>query len=345
MKKGKRPGPLENAAAFLALRTHADFASLVGLTLADLERVINRPEYTEYRIRKKGRGYREISNPSPMLKTSLKRLSFYLNAVWALQPGAYAYGFSPKLGPGASDRNILGNARRHLGRNHIYNLDLKDFFPSISAKRIHQLFKGPPFLFNEEVSTVLALLTTFRRSLPAGANTSPILSNFVCLELDDELSRLSSANEIEYTRYADDLTFSSDLPFTPSMKKEIRKIIEGQGYIINNKKERTQSRHRRQVVTGIKVNEKPNLDRRYIRNLRALLHDWELNGLHMAVRHHFSLLGLPTYEQLGRFITSTEGKISFVGFVRGRDDVIYLKLHGEFERLMENARLKIHRIV
>ncbi|MFH1159514.1 MAG: reverse transcriptase family protein [bacterium] len=165
------------------------------------------------------------------------------------------------------------NALRHVGRNFLLSLDLKDFFPGISAKWIYRLFREEPFSFPDNIAIPLALLTTYRKSLPTGANTSPILSNFVCRELDEQLSMLAETSELVYTRYAYDLTFSSNLPFTPAMIARIRKIISDNGFQVNEKKVRLRSRHSRQVVTGITVNEKPNIPQCYIRNLRAILHD------------------------------------------------------------------------
>ena len=332
MKRGKRPGCLENAAMFLGIRTHQELASLLYVSLADLETLINKPAYREFRIKKKHHGERLIHDPSPMLKSVLKRLTFYLNAVYTLIRNDQAYGFVPNINKKDTQKNILENAKRHIGKNHLYSIDLKNFFPSITAGRVYRIFEDP-FLFNKEIAAALALLTTYRKSLPMGTNTSPIISNFICLDLDAELARLAKESHMEYTRYADDLTFSSDLPFTGQLKADIGKIIERQGFKVNERKVRERSRHRRQVVTGIKVNEKPNVDRTYIRNLRALLHDWHLNGLKEAVRHHFDLPGRPTFGHVGLFLASTEGKISFVGFVRGREDRIFLKLDREYKEL------------
>ena len=334
MKRGKPPGYRENAARFLAISNHQELASLLRVSLSELESLINKPSYKEFRIKKKRHGERLIHDPSPMLKFVLKRLSFYLNAVYTTKQNDHAYGFIPNIDKTTTQKNILENARRHIGKNHLYSLDLKDFFPSISTRRVYQIISEEPFHFTKEIAVALALLTTYRKSLPIGANTSPILSNFACLEMDAELAKLAKRSDLEYTRYADDLTFSSDLPFTGQLKSDIREIIARHGFRINERKVRERSRHRRQVVTGIKVNEKPNVDRKYIRNLRARLHDWSVNGLRDAVRHHFDLPGLPTYEHMGLFLSSTEGKISFVGFVRGREDGVYLRLKGEMEGLM-----------
>ncbi len=338
MKRGKTRSYQQNAALFLGIRTHKELSNLLRISLSWLEILINKPTYKEYAIRKKRHGVRTIHEPTPYLKAVLKQLSFYLNAVYSTLPNNSAYGFIPHIDKTNPQKNIRENAIKHVGKNHLFSLDLKDFFHTISAKRVYQIFQEEPFNFQESLAIPLALLTTYRKSLPMGANTSPILSNFACLDLDADLSRLASGSDLEYTRYADDLTFSSDLPFTAHLKSDIRKTILSHGFQINDKKLRERSKNRRQVVTGIKVNTKLNLDRKYIRNLRALLFDWRTNGLRKAVMNHFDLERAPTYQQVDYFLSSTRGKISFVGFVRGKEDPIYLKLQGEFEGLVAEIR-------
>ena len=337
MKRGKTRNYQQNAAYFLRIRTHMELANLLEISLSRLEILINKPSYKEYIIKKKRHGVRIIHDPSSILKAVLKQLSFYLNAIYSTLQNDCVYGFIPYLNKKDSQKNIRENAVQHIGKNYLFSLDLKDFFHAISTKRVCQIFQKEPFNFHKRIAIPLALLTTYKKSLPMGANTSPILSNFACLDLDAELSRLASRSDLEYTRYADDLTFSSNLPFTPQLKAYIRKIIQKHGFQINEKKARERSKNRRQVVTGIKVNTKPNLDRKYIRNLRALLFDWRTNGIYDAVMHHFELDGIPTFQQVNHFLASTRGKISFVGFVRGKEDPIYLKLQRKFERLSSDV--------
>jgi RNA-directed DNA polymerase len=107
-------------------------------------------------------------------------------------------------------------------------------------------------------------------------------------------------------------------------------IINHCGFQINNKKVRTISRRGRQTVTGLVVNQKLNVDRRYIRKLRAILHDLELNGLAIASTKHFKLQETASEAQQQHFISRIQAQINFVGNVRGKDDVLFKKLKLKF---------------
>ncbi|MDR2970614.1 MAG: reverse transcriptase family protein, partial [Bacteroidales bacterium] len=227
--------------------------------------------------------------------------------------------------------NIVANAEVHTGKKHVLNIDLKDFFPSISARRIKALFSSPYFNYNEQIATALTLLTTYQAKLPTGAPTSPVLSNFVCLELDADLRSFCQENQLQFTRYADDLTFSSNTLIPQDTIQNIKQIIQKHGFEINEKKLRLQSSFRKQTVTGLTVNEKVNVDRKLLKKIRAMLHDLTTNGIEAATRRHFNLKEAATTKQRGIFIYRLEGYINFVGQVRGKYDTVYLKLMEPFE--------------
>ena len=135
---------------------------------------------------------------------------------------------------------------------------------------------------------------------------------------------------MSYTRYADDLTFSSRNFITDKIKDAIIDIIKEAGFQINPKKIRFQSNNMCQYVTGIKVNEKLNIDRRYIRNVRAILHDWKLNGLEKA---SVKMTGGISDGNDEYFLRSLFSRIVFIESVRGEDDKICDKLKIQFNEL------------
>lgn len=159
------------------------------------------------------------------------------------------------------------------------NIDIKDFFPSIRAKRVFELFKGEYFEFPDKIAVLLTLLSTYKGILPAGSPASPVISNLCCLNLDDELTNFCSTNGFSYSRYADDLSFSTDVKITAEQITAIKEIIRKHDFTVNENKVYLRSSNVRQTVTGITVNEKLNVKRELIKKTRAMLHDLKTNGL------------------------------------------------------------------
>jgi len=286
--------------------------------------VINEPIYLLCIINKKRGGKRTIFAPGWSLKYIQKRLNAHLQAyyLWIKPSEVHGFVLNPRyLG---APCNIVANARVHTGKKHVLNIDLKDFFPGISAKRIKELFTSPYFKFNEQIAIALTLLTTYKAILPTGAPTSPVLSNFVCLKLDAELRSFCQKNNLFYTRYADDLTFSSNIFIPQDTIQNIKQLITANGFEVNEKKVRLQGSNRKQSVTGITVNDKVNVDRKLLKKIRAMLHDITVNGLDVATQRHFKLKDVHDIPLWRNYLMNRlEGYINFVGQVRGKDDALY----------------------
>jgi RNA-directed DNA polymerase len=187
------------------------------------------------------------------------------------------------------------------------------------------MFMSVPFYFNESLATLMAMLTTYDNALPTGAPSSPIISNFIFYNTDKRLKAFAENNDLSYSRYADDLTFSSNSDITADLITEIYKIIEADNFVINTKKSRLQQYYNRQTVTGITVNEKVNVNRKYIRQIRAILHDINNRGLKLASQRFFDL-DSSTEEKQTELINILRGRIGFVGFVRRKEVSVYLGL-------------------
>jgi RNA-directed DNA polymerase len=158
----------------------------------------------------------------------------------------------------------------------VLSLDIKDFFPSIKSHRVYGFFKKIGYA--KPVSVMLTELCTLNGSLPQGAPTSPCLSNLLSFHLDKRLAGFAIRNNIRYTRYADDLTFSGD--FEPgSVIRLVRKILNDDGLALNDDKTRLMQRHNRQEVTGIVVNDKMQAPRLTRRKLRQAIYYIEKFGI------------------------------------------------------------------
>ena len=323
------------AARFARLSNVRDAAALLRFTTAALLEMVNRPIYTQFTIPKKKGGLRTVFAPSGDLNCVQQNLNRFLQAAYYCDKPNCAHGFVFSPAYEKEQYNIVSNALPHVAKNYVMNIDLKDYFPSISTARVKALFEGNEFCFSENMAIVFALLSTYQRRLPIGAPSSPVIANLITKPLDLALERYCAPRNISYTRYADDLTFSSDRFFDAEAIAAIKAMIVAHDFTVNEKKFRIQSAMRQQTVTGLVVNEKVNVDRKYIRKIRAMLHQSETEGVHVAATNHYGLKQKASNEEALAFVRRLGGMIDFVGMVRGRKDELYKKLKKQFIEIQE----------
>lgn len=245
--------------------------------------------YIRFKMPKKSGGERVISAPMPNLKQAQHWI--LANILDKLEIHQAAHGF-------CRQRSIITNATPHVEKDVVINFDLKDFFPSISYKRVKGLFHS--FGYSETAATIFALLCTSAdieklqldartyyvavgdRYLPQGSPASPAISNLVCRRLDKRLTGMADKLGFTYTRYADDLTFSADgesLRHICNILRRTESIVTHEGLRINEDKTRVLRNTQQQEVTGIVVNEKLSVCRKSLRKFRATLYQIEQEGL------------------------------------------------------------------
>jgi RNA-directed DNA polymerase len=319
---------------FLKAKTYNELSTSLFCKEYKLKEAIINPVYTQFTIPKKSGGFRTIQAPDKTLKQIQKKLIFVLNDLYI--PNENPHGFVKKTNQ--ISYNTLSNAKAHIGKNYVWNIDIKDFFSSISTATVADNFMQPPFSFIQVKAKYIALLIGFKKQLPTGSPCSPIVSNLVCENLDkkmqnwvNDLNKTVENLNLVFIRYADDITFSSNLQLNSCQKQTVFNLLAEFGFTVNAKKNREQHKLQSQWVTGIKVNEKPNLDRRYIRNLRAILHHIRMYGLEQSTAKYFQLTGNVFTTDMEKFINSIKGKIEYIGFVKGREDANYLKYTKEVE--------------
>lgn len=202
-----------------------------------------RNEYHCFNIPKKSGGVRKIEAPSDKLKSY--QLWIKESILDKIKISENAKGFKKAC-------SILNNAEKHVGKELVINLDLKDFFPSI---QYHQVYKIFAYLgYTKEVAHLLTQLCINKDNvLPQGSPASPIISNIVSLKLDKRLSGLAASYECDYSRYADDITFSGNKGIK-KMLPLVKSIITEEGFEVNENKLRLQYSFQRQEVTGLVVN-------------------------------------------------------------------------------------------
>lgn len=243
----------------------SDLATVIKVDSSELGLLCDRwkkldGDYHRSRIRKRRGGYREILAPAPLLKSVQRAINAEILTKAELHPACH--GFRKK-------HSIVSNAVPHTGQEIVINIDLKDFFPSISAARVYGVYKSLGHPVDE--ARYLTRLSTYKEHLPQGAPTSPMLANLVCRRLDSRLAGLAKKHGANYTRYADDLTFSGPRRIVGTMPF-IRQVIAEEGLTISEEKVRLTGRGNRQEVTGLVVNQAVNVPRETRRRLRAALH-------------------------------------------------------------------------
>jgi len=241
--------------------------------------------YHSFEIPKKSGGSRKIDAPIGALKVIQKRLSSRLYIYWdniCKEHGItinISHAFEKKKG-------IISNAVIHKNKRFLINVDLKDFFNSFHYGRIKGYFmKNKYFNLPSEVSSVIAQLTCYNGKLPQGAPTSPIITNLLCNVMDYKVLSLAKKFHLDYTRYADDLTFSTNdksiIENYESFLKSLNKIIVKSGFEINQNKTRLIYKDSKQTVTGLVVNKKVNVDRDYYKKVRAMAHALYAKGQYL----------------------------------------------------------------
>jgi retron-type reverse transcriptase len=414
--------------------------------------------YFEFQIKKKSGSERSIHAPIEGLKSIQRILNIILQSVFQSHPAATGF---------VSDKSIVDNAKTHINQRYVYNLDLKDFFPSIEQARVWRVLQLPPFNLNKETSSELYSMPweefktqilksgevsfskytntyvseiimdeddtpdssnpffeifipfrakkyliklfapgsihpdkpmyvfqksytytfgkenqpqkvawlvnevptigkveianviagicctqleverkdqegnwikVFRNALPQGAPTSPTITNIICKKMDHRLSGVAKRFGLRYTRYADDITFSSMhnvYQVGSEFIKEIQRIISDQGFEIKSSKTRLQKDGFRKEVTGLTVNEKVNVSKRYIKQIRMWLYYWEKYGYNRA-----DSFFLPYYlKDKGHLLKGRpdmksviEGKLNYLKMVVG-ETPMFSKLEIRFNKL------------
>jgi RNA-directed DNA polymerase len=313
-----------NALCLLSIEEPMELAILLKTTIYHLEEIINIPPCKHFTIQKKRGGERQIFAPERSLKVIQQRLNYFLQAYYLWLKPHQVHGFVINPHYLGTYCNIVENAKAHVNKNYVLNIDLKDFFPSITAIQVKDIFSSHFFNFSDQISTALTLLTTYKGKLPIGAPTSPVISNFICHQLDKDLINFSTENHLTFTRYADDLTFSSNVIISHDMTLDIFNLIRKNFFEVNTKKIHLKTNNRKQKVTGLTVNQKVNVDRKLLKKIRAMLHDLSINGIEKSAQRHFKVDRIDQRYTL-KFFSRLEGYINFVAQVRGKEDALVLK--------------------
>lgn len=339
-----------NFAALNSSTTPGDLATLLGTNYGKIRSIYYRGQmqrhYLAFDIPKKNGSKRRILAPSDKLKTLQARLASLLKKLYKPRPPVKAF---------LDGTSIVDNASPHCRKKYVFNIDLENFFSTITFARIRGMLIAKPYSLLPETATVIAHLTTVNGILPQGAPSSPILSNMLCASLDRDLYSLAKRYRAVYTRYADDITFSFYCPveFLPgnivewstsnglpnhyysNVGHDLQAAINSQGFTINTSKVRLQGPHERRTVTGLVTNQKPNVPRPYVRKIAALIHSIEKYGDEAAnviykEKHPNSKGVLESHLQ---------GHLLYIKQVVGESSVVYRRLAQRFNMLPISSKV------
>lgn len=251
--------------------------------------------YRPVQLSKESGGFRTLFVPDPLLKTIQRRITQVLLVHMPISPNATAYRYGGSL---------LRNAAPHAGQPAVLKLDIQHFFDSVLYSAVKES-AFPPEIYSEPLRVLLTMLCYYRDRLPQGAPSSPAISNILLAGFDREMADWCRGRRIRYTRYCDDMTFSGD--FAPEEVTDFTaERLRERGFFLNERKTRWLPAGRRQVVTGLVVNEKPAVPAAYLRKLRQELYFCRKYG----AADHMARLGIGGTEE--RYLRQLLGRVAYV---------------------------------
>lgn len=295
--------------------------------------------YHNFDVAKKNGRPRPINAPDRRLKFLQRKIAKLFDALYPVRKPVHGY---------VSGKSVKSNATSHLKQRFLLNLDIKDFFGSITERRVTGILHAigvPP-----DVAETVSRICCYNGHLPQGGPASPVLSNMVCFRLDRALLKLAKDANCIYTRYADDISLSSRHPPAPLfdgalsptgqlapglLSAALRTVFANNGFALNPEKIHYAEKHSRRVVTGLKVNERLNVDRRFVRNVRAALYAVETDLA--AAQARYSL----DFGSKADISAHLKGKIAWIGNVKGLADPVYRALALRFNKAFQQQPIKV----
>ena len=333
---------------YRGLRSIKDLASLWQVPASQISYYALKADkaqlYTPAAIRRRHGRPRTIEVPSPTLKYLQRIAHESLTRIYGPHPAVHGF---------RTGRSIVTNAKRHVDRKFVLNIDLRDFFGSITRERIFGRLTSAPYDFDTRVANAVAsLATNATATLPQGSPCSPVISNMVAAQMDSDLAQFSASQYCLYTRYADDITISTkrdslspQIARYPSSRgtgqvilgDRLLDILEGHNFRINRFKTRLQSHWTRQMCTGLIVNGKDvSVPRAYVRRLRSLLHHWAKNGWEDAALALASEEGRRSFTERTGLENHVRGRLDYIMMVRGPEDPVYQQMAEKFQAIPDD---------
>jgi len=261
------------------IQSFDDFINTIGLSpslIYLLTRKDSNYKYDIFEIDKKSGGKRVIYAPKYSLKLVQKWVLHHI--FYKIKPSEQCFAYKKGL-----SNPLKKNAEKHKSNGFVLTIDIKDFFPSFTPKRVFGLFSS--IGYNREVAALLTNICTYDDHLPQGAVTSPCISNLLCRQLDYRLQKYCAKRDITFTRYADDLYFSSnDRQLLKKSYTIIVRILKDEGFEINSKKTHFMSPKTRTQIAGVTISDgKLKAPKEMKRKVRSMIHRAIVTGDYSSV--------------------------------------------------------------
>lgn len=313
---------------FLAIKNAEDLFPFLEISAESFKEIVNSKKYKEFYVEKPNGGQRLIEVPEDELQKLQTKLASYLNSVYHLHRSSASYAFQWSIDNDV--RNTRTNALRHMGNSYMIKIDFENYFHQIDVVWLKKIFEEVPFRFKcQEFVELIKDLCLYKGRLPMGAPTSPVLSNLALHPLDKTLEILAFQMKATYTRYADDLVFSSKVYLGNEHLEVIMNTIEPLGLKIKNSKTKIWGLGDPKIVTGIVItNQGLTLEKQYLDDLKD------------EIRHYFkakeiiSIYSKDQIDNLKKHEQKIEGHINYIGSIYGKGASVYL----DFVKLYTQAK-------
>ncbi|MFK7947311.1 MAG: reverse transcriptase family protein [Saprospiraceae bacterium] len=318
---------LQNVATrFCNLKSVEELPILLKIKPEKLQAVLEKPTYKTLKIPKAEGKERLIEDATGDLKRIQKTLNMYLQSTYYTIKTKAAFGYVTNARYDNDVRTYVTGALRHQKQLYLLNIDLQDFFHHITDEMILRLFQYFPFHFPTELAEALTKLVCYNGRLPMGTHTSPSLSNFALRQLDLDLQSVAHRFYWQYTRYADDMSFSSKEVITEAQLKVVRSVIRKKGFEINDNKTQWFTPDDVKIVTGILVlDDGLDLPKAFLNNLQE-----EVNKLKDIIDIQNQAGSVRTM-WVDKFKRTIRGKLNYLMIVKGRGDLDYIQLTNEYK--------------
>jgi len=318
--------------SFHRVRTEKQLAAALRCTTTYLHQLAENPKYNSFMVTKPGGGKRLIEDPETDLKQVLSHIAYHLQMTYYPIRPAPSHGFI-KSPENAESYHIVSNASAHFGCSYLLNIDLDDFFHQVTEDKVARIFQSSHFHFDLDCEALLTKMVCYNGRLPMGSPSSPPLSNYAMLLVDDEIEKWAFGQNITYTRYVDDLTFSSIKSIQNQQIAAIKEILACHRFRPDPEKEKMAGKNDTKEVTGLILTHSGL-------QLPVDFFDDLNDAIRQTAYISSTLLHLPpdvAYNCLQGMRQSLAGRLAMVKQVYGAHSQVYHKLAAQVKEVLSHS--------